>query len=136
MRQVVLFPFVFYSDHYLATVTWVTDERIAVQWQKRKQNELRFQIYDFSIVGNTWIENALEVRHKPPPTPRFPAALVSPPLLSPPVLSSPLPQRTCWGPNMSHRADQTVQMTNNTFPINYNKPSNYILFCCVFRNLT
>uniref|UniRef100_A0A674F6A9 Dipeptidyl-peptidase 4 n=1 Tax=Salmo trutta TaxID=8032 RepID=A0A674F6A9_SALTR len=59
-QQVVLFPFVFYSDHYLATVTWVTDERIAVQWQKRKQNELRFQIYDFSIVGNTWMENALE----------------------------------------------------------------------------
>uniref|UniRef100_A0A8C7V1C1 Uncharacterized protein n=1 Tax=Oncorhynchus mykiss TaxID=8022 RepID=A0A8C7V1C1_ONCMY len=53
-QQVVLF---FYSDHYLATVTWVTDERIAVQWQKRRQNELRFQIYDFSIVGNTWIEN-------------------------------------------------------------------------------
>uniref|UniRef100_A0A8C7MMC6 Dipeptidyl peptidase 4-like n=1 Tax=Oncorhynchus kisutch TaxID=8019 RepID=A0A8C7MMC6_ONCKI len=36
------------GDHYLATVTWVTDERIAVQWQKRKQNELRFQIYDFN----------------------------------------------------------------------------------------
>uniref|UniRef100_A0A8C8ETF0 Uncharacterized protein n=1 Tax=Oncorhynchus tshawytscha TaxID=74940 RepID=A0A8C8ETF0_ONCTS len=54
------------GDHYLATVTWVTDERIAVQWQKRKQNELRFQIYDFSIVGNTWIENTLEVRHKRP----------------------------------------------------------------------
>uniref|UniRef100_A0A4W5QY79 Dipeptidyl-peptidase 4 n=1 Tax=Hucho hucho TaxID=62062 RepID=A0A4W5QY79_9TELE len=36
------------GDHYLATVTWVTDERIAVQWQKRKQNELCFQIYDFN----------------------------------------------------------------------------------------
>ncbi|XP_036808147.1 dipeptidyl peptidase 4 [Oncorhynchus mykiss] len=48
------------GDHYLATVTWVTDERIAVQWQKRKQNELRFQIYDFNTVENTWIENALE----------------------------------------------------------------------------
>uniref|UniRef100_A0A4W5MS98 Dipeptidyl-peptidase 4 n=1 Tax=Hucho hucho TaxID=62062 RepID=A0A4W5MS98_9TELE len=48
------------GDHYLATVTWVTDKRIAVQWQKRKQNELRFQIYDFNTVGNTWIENALE----------------------------------------------------------------------------
>uniref|UniRef100_A0AAZ3S8C0 Uncharacterized protein n=1 Tax=Oncorhynchus tshawytscha TaxID=74940 RepID=A0AAZ3S8C0_ONCTS len=45
------------GDHYLATVTWVTDERIAVQWQKRKQNELRFQIYDFNTAGNTWIEN-------------------------------------------------------------------------------
>uniref|UniRef100_A0AAZ3SCL0 Uncharacterized protein n=1 Tax=Oncorhynchus tshawytscha TaxID=74940 RepID=A0AAZ3SCL0_ONCTS len=48
------------GDHYLATVTWVTDERIAVQWQKRKQNELRFQIYDFNTAGNTWIENVLE----------------------------------------------------------------------------
>lgn len=48
------------GDHYLATVTWVTDERIAVQWQKRKQNELRFQVYDFNTVENTWIENALE----------------------------------------------------------------------------
>uniref|UniRef100_A0A674F870 Dipeptidyl-peptidase 4 n=1 Tax=Salmo trutta TaxID=8032 RepID=A0A674F870_SALTR len=70
------------GDHYLATVTWVTDERIAVQWQKRKQNELRFQIYDFSIVGNTWMENALEVRHKPPPIPRFPAFSPSNPTLS------------------------------------------------------
>uniref|UniRef100_A0A674F7A4 Dipeptidyl-peptidase 4 n=1 Tax=Salmo trutta TaxID=8032 RepID=A0A674F7A4_SALTR len=68
------------GDHYLATVTWVTDERIAVQWQKRKQNELRFQIYDFSIVGNTWMENALEVRHKPPPIPRFPFSPSNPTL--------------------------------------------------------
>uniref|UniRef100_A0A8C7UPC9 Uncharacterized protein n=1 Tax=Oncorhynchus mykiss TaxID=8022 RepID=A0A8C7UPC9_ONCMY len=52
------------GDHYLATVTWVTDERIAVQWQKRRQNELRFQIYDFSIVGNTWIENKLDMTSK------------------------------------------------------------------------
>uniref|UniRef100_A0A8C7HPV4 Dipeptidyl peptidase 4-like n=1 Tax=Oncorhynchus kisutch TaxID=8019 RepID=A0A8C7HPV4_ONCKI len=52
------------GDHYLATVTWVTDERIAVQWQKRKQNELRFQIYDFNTVGNTWIENKLDVTSK------------------------------------------------------------------------
>uniref|UniRef100_A0A6Q2XTP2 Uncharacterized protein n=1 Tax=Esox lucius TaxID=8010 RepID=A0A6Q2XTP2_ESOLU len=44
------------SDHYLATVTWVTDKQIAVQWQKRNQKEVRLQIYDFD--GNSWIENA------------------------------------------------------------------------------
>uniref|UniRef100_A0A6Q2XBP2 Uncharacterized protein n=1 Tax=Esox lucius TaxID=8010 RepID=A0A6Q2XBP2_ESOLU len=49
------------SDHYLATVTWVTDKQIAVQWQKRNQKEVRLQIYDFD--GNSWIENAVEVRH-------------------------------------------------------------------------
>ncbi|XP_010884934.2 dipeptidyl peptidase 4 [Esox lucius] len=46
------------SDHYLATVTWVTDKQIAVQWQKRNQKEVRLQIYDFD--GNSWIENAVE----------------------------------------------------------------------------
>ncbi|XP_070711445.1 dipeptidyl peptidase 4-like [Pempheris klunzingeri] len=36
------------SEHYLATVTWVTDERIAVQWLKRVQNHLILQIYNFA----------------------------------------------------------------------------------------
>ncbi|KAL7369585.1 hypothetical protein ABVT39_002592 [Epinephelus coioides] len=40
------------SEHYLATVTWVTDERIAVQWLKRVQNHLILQIYNFS--ESTW----------------------------------------------------------------------------------
>ncbi|XP_042368967.1 dipeptidyl peptidase 4-like [Plectropomus leopardus] len=40
------------SEHYLATVTWVTDERIAVQWLKRVQNELILQIYN--LTGSTW----------------------------------------------------------------------------------
>ncbi|XP_070813835.1 dipeptidyl peptidase 4-like [Chaetodon trifascialis] len=40
------------SEHYLATVTWVTDNRIAVQWLKRVQNYLILQIYDFN--GSTW----------------------------------------------------------------------------------
>uniref|UniRef100_A0A8C9VHW2 Dipeptidyl peptidase 4-like n=1 Tax=Scleropages formosus TaxID=113540 RepID=A0A8C9VHW2_SCLFO len=39
------------SDHYLSTVTWVTDERIAVQWVKRSQNHVLLQVYDFD--GNT-----------------------------------------------------------------------------------
>ncbi|KAL6115523.1 fap [Pungitius sinensis] len=40
------------SDHYLATVTWATDERLAVQWLKRVQNHLILQIYNFS--GASW----------------------------------------------------------------------------------
>uniref|UniRef100_A0A8P4K6E3 Uncharacterized protein n=1 Tax=Dicentrarchus labrax TaxID=13489 RepID=A0A8P4K6E3_DICLA len=40
------------SEHYLATVTWATDERIAVQWLKRVQNHLILQIYNFN--GSKW----------------------------------------------------------------------------------
>uniref|UniRef100_A0A7N5ZQS7 Uncharacterized protein n=1 Tax=Anabas testudineus TaxID=64144 RepID=A0A7N5ZQS7_ANATE len=36
-----------HTEHYLASVTWVTDERIAVQWLNRTQNHLILQIYDF-----------------------------------------------------------------------------------------
>lgn len=39
-------------DHYLATVTWVSDERVAVQWLNRTQNYLTLQIYNFS--GSSW----------------------------------------------------------------------------------
>ncbi|XP_020500587.2 dipeptidyl peptidase 4 [Labrus bergylta] len=41
------------SDHYLATVNWVSDERIAVQWLKRVQNHLILQIYNFSV--SSWV---------------------------------------------------------------------------------
>ncbi|XP_034533546.1 dipeptidyl peptidase 4-like [Notolabrus celidotus] len=40
------------SEHYLATVTWVTEGRIAVQWLKRIQNYLILQIYD--LTGSSW----------------------------------------------------------------------------------
>ncbi|XP_033835054.1 dipeptidyl peptidase 4-like [Periophthalmus magnuspinnatus] len=40
------------SEHYLATVTWATDERIAVQWQKRVQSHVLLQIYNQS--GGSW----------------------------------------------------------------------------------
>ncbi|KAM6945826.1 dipeptidyl peptidase 4-like [Aplochiton taeniatus] len=40
------------GEHYLCTVTWVTDERVAVQWLKRTQNHLLLQIYDFE--GSNW----------------------------------------------------------------------------------
>lgn len=42
----------------MATVTWVTDERIAVQWLKRLQQHLILQIYD--LTGSTW--NPVEVK--------------------------------------------------------------------------
>uniref|UniRef100_A0A8C2GVJ3 Dipeptidyl-peptidase 4 n=1 Tax=Cyprinus carpio TaxID=7962 RepID=A0A8C2GVJ3_CYPCA len=45
------------SDHYLSTVTWASDERIAVQWQKRTQNYVVLKTYDFS--GNAWTESSL-----------------------------------------------------------------------------
>uniref|UniRef100_A0A3Q3WAU1 Uncharacterized protein n=1 Tax=Mola mola TaxID=94237 RepID=A0A3Q3WAU1_MOLML len=40
------------SEHYLATVTWVKDGRIAVQWLKRVQQHLMLQIY--SLNGSKW----------------------------------------------------------------------------------
>ncbi|KAA0712052.1 Dipeptidyl peptidase 4 [Triplophysa tibetana] len=46
------------GEHYLSTVTWATDERIAVQWQKRTQNYVVLMVYDFD--NGTWSENALK----------------------------------------------------------------------------
>ncbi|KAL1021923.1 hypothetical protein UPYG_G00019940 [Umbra pygmaea] len=60
VMEVVVPSLVGASDHYLATVTWVTDERIAVQWQKRIQSEVRLQIYNFNTVENKWNENKTE----------------------------------------------------------------------------
>ncbi|XP_059199018.1 dipeptidyl peptidase 4 [Centropristis striata] len=42
------------GDHLLCSVTWVTDERVAVQWVTRQQNHLVVQIYDFD--GSSWQE--------------------------------------------------------------------------------
>uniref|UniRef100_A0A6Q2WZC6 Uncharacterized protein n=1 Tax=Esox lucius TaxID=8010 RepID=A0A6Q2WZC6_ESOLU len=52
--QVVVPDSIGAGDHFLGSVTWVTDERIAVQWTKRKQNHVVLQIYDFD--GNKWNE--------------------------------------------------------------------------------
>ncbi|XP_012705056.2 dipeptidyl peptidase 4 [Fundulus heteroclitus] len=49
----VVVPAVFREiEHYLVSVTWVSDTRIAVQWLKRLQNHLVLQIYNFN--GSTW----------------------------------------------------------------------------------
>ncbi|RXN30500.1 dipeptidyl peptidase 4-like protein [Labeo rohita] len=45
------------GDHYLSTVTWALEERIAVQWQKRTQSYVILQAYDFNSTG--WIESSL-----------------------------------------------------------------------------
>ncbi|XP_062313975.1 dipeptidyl peptidase 4 [Osmerus eperlanus] len=52
--QVVVPEAVGSSDHYLSSVVWVTDERIAVQWLSRKQDHVVLQTYDFD--GNGWNE--------------------------------------------------------------------------------
>ncbi|XP_034032795.1 dipeptidyl peptidase 4 [Thalassophryne amazonica] len=61
------------SDHYLATVTWVTDQRIAVQWLNRMQNHLILQIYNFNM--SSWTPDEMHEekstawigRFSPPP---------------------------------------------------------------------
>ncbi|XP_061571893.1 dipeptidyl peptidase 4-like [Cololabis saira] len=76
----VVVPASFSSDeHYLASVTWATDNRLAVQWLKRIQNHLILQIYSFS--GSSWDPNEkLEVKSSTgwvgrfsPPEPSFAA---------------------------------------------------------------
>uniref|UniRef100_A0A8D3DGG7 Fibroblast activation protein, alpha n=1 Tax=Scophthalmus maximus TaxID=52904 RepID=A0A8D3DGG7_SCOMX len=52
--QVVAPASVSSGDHILCSVTWVTDERVAVQWLTRKQNHVVVQIYDFD--GSSWRE--------------------------------------------------------------------------------
>uniref|UniRef100_A0A8C2EZA5 Dipeptidyl-peptidase 4 n=1 Tax=Cyprinus carpio TaxID=7962 RepID=A0A8C2EZA5_CYPCA len=42
------------NEHYLSTVTWASDERIAVQWQNRTQNYVVLKTYDFN--GSAWTE--------------------------------------------------------------------------------
>ncbi|XP_037344577.2 dipeptidyl peptidase 4 [Pungitius pungitius] len=42
------------GDHMLCSVTWVTDQRVAVQWVTRKQNYVVVQVYDFD--GSGWRE--------------------------------------------------------------------------------
>ncbi|XP_034417579.1 dipeptidyl peptidase 4 [Cyclopterus lumpus] len=49
--QVVAPASVASGDHMLCSVTWVTDERVAVQWVTRKQNYVVVQIYDFDETG-------------------------------------------------------------------------------------
>uniref|UniRef100_A0A8C1ELE8 Fibroblast activation protein, alpha n=2 Tax=Cyprinus carpio TaxID=7962 RepID=A0A8C1ELE8_CYPCA len=47
------------GDHYLRTVTWVTDERLAVQWLPRRQDSVLLQIYDYD--GTNWKETSVSL---------------------------------------------------------------------------
>ncbi|XP_021254262.1 prolyl endopeptidase FAP isoform X2 [Numida meleagris] len=42
------------SDHYFTWLTWVTDNRVCVQWLKRIQNFSVLAICDFKENSNTW----------------------------------------------------------------------------------
>uniref|UniRef100_A0A8C2TW70 Fibroblast activation protein alpha n=1 Tax=Coturnix japonica TaxID=93934 RepID=A0A8C2TW70_COTJA len=42
------------SDHYFTWLTWVTDNRVGVQWLKRIQNFSVLAICDFNENSNTW----------------------------------------------------------------------------------
>ncbi|XP_052005003.1 dipeptidyl peptidase 4-like [Xyrauchen texanus] len=44
------------GDHYLSSVTWVTEERLAVQWMPRRQDRVLLQIYDYD--GTNWKERS------------------------------------------------------------------------------
>ncbi|KAJ0005718.1 hypothetical protein NQD34_015612, partial [Periophthalmus magnuspinnatus] len=44
-------------DHILCSVTWVTDQRVAVQWMTRKQNYVIVQLYEFD--GSSWVEKQI-----------------------------------------------------------------------------
>uniref|UniRef100_A0A4W6FYJ2 Fibroblast activation protein, alpha n=1 Tax=Lates calcarifer TaxID=8187 RepID=A0A4W6FYJ2_LATCA len=58
-ENLVTFCCLLLSDHILCSVTWVTDERIAVQWLTRKQNYVIVQIYDFN--GGRWRESQVSI---------------------------------------------------------------------------
>ncbi|XP_072300448.1 dipeptidyl peptidase 4 [Eucyclogobius newberryi] len=42
------------GDHILCSVTWATDQRVAVQWITRKQNYVIVQFYELD--GSSWVE--------------------------------------------------------------------------------
>lgn len=47
------------SDYILCSVTFPTDERVAVQWLTREQNYVVVQIYDFD--GRSWKETQVGI---------------------------------------------------------------------------
>lgn len=58
-ESLVIFFCFLLSDHILCSVTWATDERVAVQWLTRKQNHVVVAIYDFD--GSSWREKEVDV---------------------------------------------------------------------------
>lgn len=54
-------PAVSSREHYLSTVTWATDEKIAVQWQNRTQSYVTLQMYELN--PDVWRATAVCVLH-------------------------------------------------------------------------
>uniref|UniRef100_A0A803TUH7 Dipeptidyl peptidase 4 n=1 Tax=Anolis carolinensis TaxID=28377 RepID=A0A803TUH7_ANOCA len=52
--EIVAPPSIKSGDHYLSVVTWVTNERICLQWLRRIQNFSVLDICDFSRQNGTW----------------------------------------------------------------------------------
>lgn len=44
----------FFRDHYLSVVTWVTDERISLQWLRRIQNFSVLTVCDYNSAAGNW----------------------------------------------------------------------------------
>ncbi|XP_053140893.1 dipeptidyl peptidase 4 [Hemicordylus capensis] len=55
ITEIVAPPSIFSGDHYLSVVTWVTNERICLQWLKRIQNYSVLAICDYSEGNRTWL---------------------------------------------------------------------------------
>uniref|UniRef100_A0A8D2L878 Dipeptidyl peptidase 4 n=1 Tax=Varanus komodoensis TaxID=61221 RepID=A0A8D2L878_VARKO len=50
----ILAPSNMAGDHYLSVVTWVTDERICLQWLRRIQNFSILEICDYNMQSGAW----------------------------------------------------------------------------------
>uniref|UniRef100_A0A8C5SY58 Fibroblast activation protein alpha n=1 Tax=Laticauda laticaudata TaxID=8630 RepID=A0A8C5SY58_LATLA len=53
-KEVLAPPVIASSDHYVTWITWVTDERICVQWLKRIQNFSLSAICDYNYHSRSW----------------------------------------------------------------------------------
>ena len=61
-----LHPFVLpsfppFRDHYLCDVTWVTEERISLQWLRRIQNYSIMDICDYDRSTGRWISSVVRL---------------------------------------------------------------------------
>uniref|UniRef100_A0A670YR44 Fibroblast activation protein alpha n=1 Tax=Pseudonaja textilis TaxID=8673 RepID=A0A670YR44_PSETE len=53
-KEVLAPPVIASSDHYVTWITWVTDDRICVQWLKRIQNFSLSAICDYNYHSRSW----------------------------------------------------------------------------------
>lgn len=50
-----------FRDHYLCDVTWVTEERISLQWLRRIQNYSIMDICDYDRSTGRWISSVVRL---------------------------------------------------------------------------